>query len=85
MAHELYSTKDGKYVYAQSWGSGHLVKIATSNDKVVKAFSKQMQDGTCPMETLYQVRSGNKEGWGCPSQDGWRIALSPETTAKVEA
>ena len=41
MAHELHSTKDGKYVYAQSWGSGHLVKIATSNDKVVKVFSKQ--------------------------------------------
>jgi hypothetical protein len=41
MAHELHSTKDGKYVYAQSWGSGHLVKIATSNDKVVKAVSKQ--------------------------------------------
>jgi len=41
MAHELYPTRDGKYVYAQSWGSGHLVKIDTSNDKVVKAFAKQ--------------------------------------------
>lgn len=41
MAHELYSTRDGKYVYAQSWGSGHLVKIDTYNDKVVKAFAKQ--------------------------------------------
>ncbi|MGI0016501.1 MAG: hypothetical protein ACREBU_24025, partial [Nitrososphaera sp.] len=41
MAHELYPTRDGKYVYAQSWGSGHLVKIDTYNDKVVKAFAKQ--------------------------------------------
>ncbi|MGH7253781.1 MAG: hypothetical protein ACREIE_08290, partial [Nitrospiraceae bacterium] len=27
MTHELYSTMDGRFVYAQSWGSGHLVKI----------------------------------------------------------
>ncbi len=41
MTHELYPTQDGKYVYAQSWGSGHLVKIATADDEVIKAFSKQ--------------------------------------------
>jgi len=41
MTHELYSTQNGKYLYAQSWGSGHLVKIATANDEVVKAFSKE--------------------------------------------
>ncbi len=41
MTHELYPTENGKYLYAQSWGSGHLVKIATANDEVIKAFSKQ--------------------------------------------
>jgi DNA-binding beta-propeller fold protein YncE len=41
MTHELYHTRDGKYVYAQSWGSGHLIKIDASTDEVVKVFSKQ--------------------------------------------
>ena len=40
MTHELYSTMDGRFVYAQSWGSGHLVKINASNDEVIKVVSK---------------------------------------------
>lgn len=41
LAHELYATMDGTYVYAQSWGSGHLVKIDAATDEVVKAWSRQ--------------------------------------------
>jgi DNA-binding beta-propeller fold protein YncE len=41
LTHELYPTSDGKYVYAQSWHSGHLVKINTSTDQVVKVTSKR--------------------------------------------
>ena len=41
LTHELYPTSDGKYVYAQSWHSGHLVKIDTSTDQVVKVTSKR--------------------------------------------
>ena len=40
MTHELYSTMDRRFVYAQSWGSGHLVKIDASKDEVIKAVSK---------------------------------------------
>ena len=40
LGHGLYRTTDGKYVYVQSWNSGHLVKIGTSTDTVVKVFSK---------------------------------------------
>ena len=40
MTHELYPTMDGKFVYAQSWGSGHLIKIDASTDEVIKAVSK---------------------------------------------
>ncbi|MGH8646379.1 MAG: hypothetical protein ACREX4_18730 [Gammaproteobacteria bacterium] len=41
MTHELYATMDAKFVYAQSWGSGHLIKIDASTDEVIKAVSKQ--------------------------------------------
>ena len=41
LGHALYPTSDGKYVLVQSWNSGHLVKIDTSNDQVIKVFDKQ--------------------------------------------
>jgi DNA-binding beta-propeller fold protein YncE len=40
LAHTLYRTLDGHYVYVESWNSGHLAKIDTSTDEVVKAVSK---------------------------------------------
>jgi hypothetical protein len=71
MAHEFYSTKDGKYVYAQSWGSGHLVKIATSNDKVVKAFSKQeCRMAHAPWKRCTRFAQVIKKGLGL-SISGW--------------
>ena len=57
MTHELYSTMDAgpKFVYAQSWGSGHLVEIDASTDEVIKAVvGKRMPDGTCPTATLFR-------------------------------
>lgn len=41
LSHELYPTRDGKYIYLQSWHSAHLVKIDTSSDTVVKVWSKE--------------------------------------------
>jgi hypothetical protein len=40
LGHALYPTPDGKYVYVQSWHSGHLVKIDASNDNVIKVFDR---------------------------------------------
>ena len=41
LSHELYRTTDGKYIYLQSWNSGHLIKIDTVTDTPLKVFSKQ--------------------------------------------
>jgi hypothetical protein len=40
LGHALYPTPDGRYIYVQSWHSGHLVKIDTSSDQTVKVFDK---------------------------------------------
>lgn len=40
LGHALYPTPDERYVYVQSWNSGHLVKIDTSTDAVVHVFDK---------------------------------------------
>lgn len=40
MAHEIYASMDGRYVYAQSWASGHLVKIDGVKDEVIDVASK---------------------------------------------
>ena len=39
MAHEIYASMDGRHVYAQSWASGHLVKIDGATDDVVAVVS----------------------------------------------
>jgi len=39
LAHEIYGTIDGRYVYAQSWASGHLVKIDGVTDEVIGVVS----------------------------------------------
>jgi hypothetical protein len=35
MTHEIYASLDGRHVYAQSWASGHLVKLDGTTDEVV--------------------------------------------------
>jgi DNA-binding beta-propeller fold protein YncE len=40
IGHGLYTTPDGKYIYLQDWASAYLIKIDTSNDKVLKIFDK---------------------------------------------
>ncbi len=40
LGHALYPTPDERYMYVQSWNSGHLVKIDTSTDSVVHVFDK---------------------------------------------
>src|SRR5262245_8572779 len=40
LSHTLYRTLDGRYVYVESWNSGHVLKIDTSTDGVVKVASK---------------------------------------------
>jgi DNA-binding beta-propeller fold protein YncE len=35
MTHEVYASMDGRHVYAQSWASGHLVKLDGTTDEVV--------------------------------------------------
>jgi hypothetical protein len=40
LGHTIYATPDGKLVYVEDWNSGQLVKIDTSNDKVIKVFDK---------------------------------------------
>lgn len=40
VSHEFYRTPDGRWLYAQSWSSGHLVKIDPRTDEVVKVWSK---------------------------------------------
>ena len=39
LAHEIYSSMDGRYAYAQSWGSGHLIKIDGPTDEVIGVVS----------------------------------------------
>ncbi len=39
MTHEIYASMDGRHVYAQSWASGHLVKIDGATDNVVAVVS----------------------------------------------
>jgi DNA-binding beta-propeller fold protein YncE len=39
MAHEIYASIDGRHVYAQSWASGHLIKIDGATDDVVAVVS----------------------------------------------
>ena len=39
MTHEIYASMDGRHVYAQSWASGHLVKIDGATDDVVAVVS----------------------------------------------
>lgn len=41
VSHEFYRTTDRRWLYAQSWGSGHLVKIDPATDEVVKVWSKE--------------------------------------------
>src|SRR5215467_4180790 len=40
LSHTLYPTLDGRYVYVEDWNGGHVVKIDTSTDGVVKVASK---------------------------------------------
>jgi DNA-binding beta-propeller fold protein YncE len=40
LSHTLYRTLDGRYVYVEDWNGGHVVKIDTSTDGVVKVASK---------------------------------------------
>ena len=42
MAHEIYASMDGRHVYAQSWASGHLVKIDGTTDEVVDVVSNDV-------------------------------------------
>ena len=39
MTHEIYTSMDGRHVYAQSWASGYLVKIDGATDNVVAVVS----------------------------------------------
>ena len=39
MTHEIYTSMDGRHVYAQSWASGYLVKIDGATDNVVGVVS----------------------------------------------
>lgn len=41
VSHEFYRTTDRRWLYAQSWNSGHLVKIDPLTDEVVKVWSKR--------------------------------------------
>jgi hypothetical protein len=43
LAHTLYPTLDGRYVYVEDWNGGHVVKIDTSTDKVVNVASRSNQ------------------------------------------
>jgi hypothetical protein len=40
VSHEFYRSTDGRWLYAQSWSSGHLIKIDPRTDQVVKVWSK---------------------------------------------
>jgi hypothetical protein len=42
LAHEIYASMDGRHVYAQSWASGHLVKIDGNTDEVIDVASKDV-------------------------------------------
>ena len=42
MTHEIYASMDGRHVYAQSWASGHLVKIDGTTDEVIDVASKDV-------------------------------------------
>ena len=42
MAHEIYASMDGRHVYAQSWASGHLVKIDGNTDEVIDVASNDV-------------------------------------------
>jgi DNA-binding beta-propeller fold protein YncE len=39
MTHEIYASMDGRHVYAQSWASGHLIKIDGATDEVTALVS----------------------------------------------
>jgi hypothetical protein len=41
MTHEIYASMDGRHVYAQSWASGHLVKIDDATDEVVGVITSE--------------------------------------------
>lgn len=41
ISHEFYRTPDGLHLYAQSYHSGHMVKIDPATDEVVKVWSKE--------------------------------------------
>ena len=42
LAHEIYASMDGRHVYAQSWASGHLVKIDGNTDEVIDVASNDV-------------------------------------------
>ena len=42
LAHEIYAMRDGRYVYAQSWASAHLVKIDGVTDEVINVVSGEV-------------------------------------------
>ena len=39
MTHEIYASTDGRHVYAQSWASGHLVKLDGATNEVVSVIT----------------------------------------------
>ena len=39
MTHEIYASMDGRHLYAQSWASGHLIKIDGARDEVTAVVS----------------------------------------------
>jgi DNA-binding beta-propeller fold protein YncE len=51
MTHEIYASMDGRHVYAQSWASGHLIKIDGATDEVTAVVS--------PRDTGWHMPHGN--------------------------
>jgi hypothetical protein len=41
MTHEVYASLDGRHVYIQSWGSGHLIKIDGDTDEVTSVLTSE--------------------------------------------
>jgi hypothetical protein len=41
VSHEFYRSLDRRWLYAQSWSSGHLIKIDPRTDEVVKVWAKE--------------------------------------------
>lgn len=40
VSHEFYRTVDRRWLYAQSWHSGHMIKLDPRTDRVVRVWSK---------------------------------------------